>query len=109
MSFPTSGKPRDDPQDRSVVEAALGDFEPLGARLAGNPVDEPIFQGDAARPPALQIAAQRFRLAGTSECPALQERIDCRPAKRRRGEIMPEGLKLEGLLVQINSLPEHRP
>ena len=46
---------------------ALGDFELLGGALAGHPVDQPVFQRDPTRPPALQIAAQRFGLAGPAE------------------------------------------
>jgi len=44
------------------MKSALRDFDRLRGAGAGDAVDQPVLVGDAARPPALVIAAQRLRL-----------------------------------------------
>ena len=51
--------------------AALGDFELLFTALTRHPVDQPIFHCYPSGPPALQIAAQRLRLADAGKGLAL--------------------------------------
>lgn len=55
----------------SIMVAALGDFEVLIGTLALDPVDQAILLRDPARPPALQIALQRFWLTHALEGGAL--------------------------------------
>ena len=43
---------------------AFRDDNPLVRPFTLDCIDQPMFPGDAARPPALPIPSQRFRLAG---------------------------------------------
>ena len=47
--------------------AALRDFERLCVALARRAIDQPVFDVDAAGPPAGEIAAKGFGLAGARE------------------------------------------
>ena len=49
------------------MESALGDFQRLIRCLSGHAVHEPVCQGYAPRPPALEISAERLRLSGAGE------------------------------------------
>src|SRR5947209_8558710 len=51
----------------SVVEPALGDFELLLSAFACDPINEPVFECNPARPPAFKIAFERLRLAGSGK------------------------------------------
>src|ERR1700727_2089560 len=55
-----------------VMVAAHQNFEPLvGASPAFDPVNQPMFTGDPAGPPACQLALQRLRLGDARERGAL--------------------------------------
>jgi hypothetical protein len=49
------------------VEPALRDLQLLGRALARDAIDQTILDRDPPRPPSLEIAAQRFGLAGPAE------------------------------------------
>lgn len=58
---------------------ALRHFERLRLALAPHPVHQPMLAVDAAGPPAGEIAAQRFGLAGSAKRVAhalLEQRVD---------------------------------
>jgi len=46
---------------------ALRHFEYLRIALSPHSIDQPVFLCNPARPPALQIAAQGFRFAGSAK------------------------------------------
>lgn len=46
------------------MEPALGDLQPVVRPFTRHPVHEPVLVGDAARPPALEVAVERLGLAG---------------------------------------------
>lgn len=47
--------------------AALRDLQRLRLPLAAHPIDQPMLAVDAAGPPAAQVSAQRFGLAGAAK------------------------------------------
>ena len=49
------------------MESALGDFQRLIRCLSGHAVHEPVCQGYAPRPPALEISAERLRLSSAGK------------------------------------------
>ena len=58
---------------------ALRHVERLARALARHPNHQPMFPVDAARPPARQVAAERFGLAGPAKGVAhafLEQRVD---------------------------------
>jgi hypothetical protein len=49
------------------VEAALSDFETLIGALAGDAIDEAVFDGKPSRPPSLEVPAERLGLSKACE------------------------------------------